>query len=185
MARPALLGFVLLAALAAGAGAWLRLATTGPAEGPGGFVLHDAPRDVPELRFVDGDRAAALSDFAGRTVLLNLWATWCAPCVAEMPTLDALQARLGGPDFEVLALSLDTSGTDAVRDFHARLGLEHLGLYVDPSAGASTALDAVGLPTTLLIDPAGREIGRLTGAAEWDSAAMVAFLSARTAAAAR
>ena len=179
MARSSLLGLVLLAALAAGAGAWLRLAASGPTDGPEGFVLHGAPRDVPELRFIAGDRAAALSDFAGRTVLLNLWATWCAPCVAEMPTLDALQARLGGPGFEVVALSLDTTGTRGVRDFYARLGIEHLDLYVDPSAGASAALDAVGLPTTLLLDDEGREIGRLVGPAEWNSDAMVDFLASR------
>ena len=144
---------------------------------PATMTLHESPRELPELSFVGGElNAVVLSDFRGRTVLLNLWATWCPPCVEEMPMLDALQATLGGPDFEVVALSVDRGGVDPVREFYERTGVRRLGVYVDPSAMALDALDAFGLPTTLLIDPEGREIGRLTGPAVWDSPEMVAFL---------
>lgn len=145
--------------------------------GPSGFVLHDAPRELPDLRFVGGEsNAVALSDFLGRTVVLNLWATWCAPCVEEMPTLDALEAELGGEDFEVVALSIDRGGADLVRAFYERTGVRQLEVYVDPSARATDAVGALGLPTTLLIDARGREIGRLVGPATWDSPAMIGFL---------
>lgn len=167
----------LIAILALAAGYFLSRSSSGPGDFSDRFVLHGVPRDVPDLRFVDGDlQAVSLADFGGRTVLLNLWAIWCAPCVEEMPTLDALQAELGGPEFEVVALSIDTAGVGVVRDFYREIGVRELSLYVDPSAGATLALQAVGLPTTLLIDPEGREIGRLIGPAEWSSPQAIAFL---------
>ena len=167
----------LVAVLVLAAGYLAARPTTDGASRPGTMTLHESPRELPELRFIGGERSAvALSDFRGRTVLLNLWATWCPPCVDEMPMLDALQATLGGPGFEVVALSVDRGGADPVREFYERTGVRRLGVYVDPSAMALDELDAVGLPTTLLIDPEGREIGRLIGPAAWDSPEMVAFL---------
>ena len=172
--------FALVAVLALAAGYLVARPTTDGASRPATMTLHEAPRELPELRFVgaEGNAVApvALSDFRGRTVLLNLWATWCPPCVDEMPMLDALQATLGGPGFEVVALSVDRGGVDPVRAFYERTGVRRLGVYVDPSAMALDELDAVGLPTTVLIDPEGREIGRLIGPAAWDSPEMVAFL---------
>jgi thiol-disulfide isomerase/thioredoxin len=114
-----------------------------------------------------------LADFRGRVVLLNLWATWCVPCRQEMPTLDRLQARLGGPDFQVIALSIDRTGAPAVRAFYEEIGVRHLPLFLDTTGNAVRQLNAPGLPTTLLLDRAGREIGRFVGPAEWDSPAIV------------
>lgn len=139
--------------------------------------LHEAPRPLPELRFEDGDgRPRALTAFRGKIVLLNVWATWCAPCRREMPTLDRLQAALGGPGFEVVALSIDRAGIAAVAEFYAEIGVERLAKYIDASGSAARRLDAVGLPTTLLIDREGREIARHVGPAEWDTPEMLSFL---------
>jgi thiol-disulfide isomerase/thioredoxin len=141
------------------------------------FALVDAPQELPELRFVDGDgRALTLADFRGKVVLLNIWATWCAPCRHEMPTLDNLQAAVGGPEMEVLALSIDQAGVDVVKAFYEEIGLKHLRVYIDKTAQAGIALNTLGIPTTLIIDREGRELGRRVGAAEWDSPEMVAFL---------
>ncbi len=139
-----------------------------PSEFP--FDLLDPPRPLPELRFVDGEgRPLTLADFRGKVILLNLWATWCIPCIAEMPTLDRLQDKLGGPDFQVIVLSIDIGGLAVVEKFYRALRLDSLGIYVDKSARARVALGVAGIPTTLLIDRQGREIGRLAGPAEWDS----------------
>lgn len=134
------------------------------------FDLLDPPRPLPELRFVDGEgRPLTLADFRGKVILLNIWATWCIPCLREMPTLDRLQAKLGGPRFEVVVLSIDIGGVGVVKKFYRALRLEALGIYVDKTTRARTALGITGIPTTLLIDRQGREIGRFAGPAEWDS----------------
>jgi thiol-disulfide isomerase/thioredoxin len=138
------------------------------------------PRAIPEIRFADDQgRGLTLGDFHGRVVLLNLWATWCLPCREEMPTLDRLQAKLGGERFLVIPLAVDREGVPAVKRFYRQVGVNHLGIYVDPSGRGSRALAVPGLPTTLLIDQEGREIARKMGAAEWDSAEMV-FLIEKT-----
>jgi thiol-disulfide isomerase/thioredoxin len=144
---------------------------------PPGFSIHERSRPLPEIRFENGEgETITLAQFRGRVVLLNLWATWCAPCRREMPTLERLQAALGGADFEVLALSIDRTGLPAVKEFYQELGLETLPIYVDQTGAAQRALNALGLPTTLLIDREGNEVGRLLGPAEWDSPAMIAFI---------
>ena len=170
-----LVGIVTLAVAAAGAYFSVRPAGQGepaPASSAAhGFVLrvNQAPRALPELAFEDGEgRKRSLSEFGGKVVLLNLWATWCTPCRKEMPALDRLQQKLGGPEFEVLALSIDVAGAPAVKRFYEETGVRSLAVYVDPTTQASTALGTVGIPTTLLIDRQGREIGRRTGPAEWD-----------------
>ncbi|MCD1636709.1 TlpA family protein disulfide reductase [Martelella mediterranea] len=141
------------------------------------FVMHEMPRPLPEITFDNGNgQGLTLADFEGKTVLLNIWATWCVPCREEMPTLDALQAELGGSGFEVVPLSVDRAGPEVVRKFYAEIGIEHLGLYIDASMRASFDLQAPGLPTTLLLDAEGRELGRLVGPAEWNTPEMVAFL---------
>jgi len=145
----------------------------GNAKPQGGFVLsiHAAPRPVSELAFEDGaGRSRSLSQWRGKVVLLNVWATWCAPCREEMPALERLQRKLGGRDLEVLALSIDSAGAAPVKRFYEELGIRSLGVYVDRSMRATATLGALGVPTTLLIDREGREIGRRTGPAEWDSA---------------
>ena len=147
------------------------------ADPPPGFVMHPNPLETPKISFQSGSgRKLVLDDFLGRIVLLNLWATWCAPCRAEMPTLDNLQAILGGSDFEVLALSLDQGGAQDVERFYRDLGLRHLAIYVDPTTRAQRELRVFGLPTTLLIGADGRELGRLIGPTDWDSREMVGFL---------
>jgi len=146
-------------------------------EPPKNFVMHDAPKPVAAIKFDDAQgQSRNLADFKGKVVLLNIWATWCGPCRNEMPALDRLQAGLGGSDFEVVALSIDRGGMDAVRKFFADIGIGTLAMYLDSSGQALRTLSALGLPTTLLIDREGREIGRLIGPAEWDSPEMVEFV---------
>ncbi len=137
----------------------------------------EAPKPMPDLSFLDGEgRRVDLSEFKDKLVLLNLWATWCAPCVKEMPALDRLQAQLGGPGFQVVALSVDRGGRDQVAPFYQKIGVTSLGLYLDPASASMQALSLRGLPTTLLVDPEGRELGRIEGPVEWDSPEIVAFL---------
>lgn len=134
------------------------------------FVIHKTPRDVPDLTFVDGaDQPKSLADWSGQVVLLNLWATWCGPCRHEMPSLDRLEAALGGNGFEVVALSIDKGGLERPRKFLEDIKVEKLKLYLDPTSKAAVKLRAVGMPTTLLLGPDGKELGRLVGPAEWDS----------------
>jgi thiol-disulfide isomerase/thioredoxin len=141
------------------------------------FQLLEEPRTLKDFKFVDGEwEPASLADFQGKTVLLNIWATWCGPCREEMPTLDRLQASMGGPDFEVIALSIDEGGIPVVNDFYQELGLKALRVFVDPSGMAPGALNVLGLPTTLLIDREGREVGRYMGPAEWDSPEMISVI---------
>jgi thiol-disulfide isomerase/thioredoxin len=135
------------------------------------FVVKSAPEALPDVSFVDAKgEARTMRDFKGKVVLLNLWATWCAPCRKEMPSLDRLQTELGSDKFEVVAISVDRSGPEGARRFLDSIGIKQLALYAEPTARMGSALRAIGMPTTLLIDGEGREIGRLTGPAEWDSA---------------
>ncbi len=160
---------------------WLVSVAAIAAPAPQGFVVHDTPQGIANIRFVDKDGTRMdIADFRGRVVLLNVWATWCVPCRVEMPTLDALQAELGGPDFEVLALSIDSTGPGIVQRFFDDTGIRNLNMYVDTTMLSATALRAVGLPTTLLIGRDGKEIGRLVGPAEWDAPEMVDFLRSST-----
>ena len=127
------------------------------------------PRPLQEIRFQDGTgQAHTLADFRGRVVLLNVWATWCGPCRKEMPSLDRVQKQMGGPGFEVVALSVDQN-LEPVRGFYQQYAIKSLGLYIDTSGEATTALATVGVPTTLLVDRDGRELWRHVGPAEWDA----------------
>ena len=132
------------------------------------------PRSIPDLRFLDGSgNQKTLGEWRGRVVLLNLWATWCVPCRKEMPALDALQVRLGGPRFQVVAINIDTRDPGKPKTWLREAGVEHLAYYADPSAKVFQDLKAVGwafgMPTTLLVDPQGCELGVLAGPAEWTS----------------
>ncbi len=145
---------------------------------PQGLVLNDVPKPMPDLQFTGHDgKTLTLADFKGKTVLLNIWATWCAPCRKEMLSLDRLQAQLGGEDFLVLPVSIDRKGFSVVDVFYVETGIQHLEAYVAPSA--NRALDSLGiwgLPASLLLDTQGREVGRLEGPAEWDAPDMISFL---------
>lgn len=143
------------------------------------FVWHAEPRPFPAVALADGQgNAVTVGAFRGRVVLMNFWATWCAPCVREMPALGRLQARLGGADFTVIAVNQDRQGAEVAAPFIARHDLEALPVYYDTKTAVSRAAGVSGLPTTLLLDRAGRELGRLEGAAEWDSPPAVALMRA-------
>jgi len=161
------------------AGAWFALAAVAAsAQAPPNFILHDAPKPTPELQFRDGHgQERSLGDFHGKVVLLNIWATWCGPCRREMPSLDRLQAQLGGPGFEVVALSIDRAGTAVIEKFYAAHAIRNLAIYNDDTGKASRALGAIGIPATLLLGRDGGELGRLIGPAEWDEPGVVAFLA--------
>jgi thiol-disulfide isomerase/thioredoxin len=133
-----------------------------------------SPLKVPDLAFQDaGGKPLSLANWRGRTVLLNLWATWCVPCRKEMPALDALQQKLGGPDFQVVAVNIDTRDPDKPKAFLKELGIDKLAYYPDPTAKTFQDLKAIGrafgMPTTLLVDRQGCEIGTIAGPAEWAS----------------
>jgi thiol-disulfide isomerase/thioredoxin len=141
------------------------------------------PRRIPELAFTDAaGTSRSLADWRGRAVLFNLWATWCVPCRKEMPALDALQARLGGPRFDVVAVNIDTRNPDKPKAWLKDAGVNRLAYYADPSAKVFQDLKlaghAFGMPTTLLVDPAGCEIGSLAGPAEWASEDAVKLIGA-------
>lgn len=153
----------------------LAAAATVPAERPERLLL-------PGVRFEnDQGRPLGLEDFRGRVVLLNLWATWCVPCRKEMPAVDRLQKQLGGPGFEVVAVSIDRSPED-VREFYRKFGIKSLAHYIDRSSDIIGTLRAIGLPTTVLVDREGREIWRVTGPAEWDGPQWVAAIRKHVAA---
>jgi thiol-disulfide isomerase/thioredoxin len=131
------------------------------------FQTVSEPPGQPRHTLVTADGTeTSLEQMRGRILLVNFWATWCAPCVIEMPYLDTLQAEYGSDDFEVVTVSMDRSIEDA-REFFERTGLEHLALYHDPSMSSAMAAGARGLPTTILYGRDGREIGRLAGEADW------------------
>ncbi len=173
------LGVLALAAGAVGVYFSLRPPAKNELPAQNEFVLraHAAPRPVPELVFEDGQGAKrTLAGFENKVVLLNVWATWCVPCREEMPALDRLQQKLGGPAFEVVALSIDAGGAAAVKKFYDEIGIRSLGIYVDPASRTMGTLGLVGIPTTVLVDHKGREIGRRTGPAEWDGAEAVRMI---------
>lgn len=135
------------------------------------FLFRKTPEVLPEVKFQDRNgKELTLADWKGKVVLLNLWATWCLPCRKEMPALERLQAQLGSDRFEVVAVSVDRTGLAGARKFLEETKIEKLALYADPTARMASNLRAAGLPATLLIDGEGREVGRLLGPAEWDSA---------------
>ena len=139
-------------------------------DSPAFWQEHARPIPVRDVVFKDAEgRGHTLAQFRGRTVLLNIWATWCAPCRREMPTLDRLQFALGGNDFQVVAIPVDRGGIAAVRRFYANHDVSHLASYIDDSGEAMHDLGAVGLPTTLLINADGLEVGRVIGADDYDT----------------
>jgi thiol-disulfide isomerase/thioredoxin len=137
-------------------------------------AVANAPKSLPQLSFKDGSGTAkSLADWRGRTVLLNLWATWCVPCRKEMPALDILQGKLGGPDFEVVSINIDTRDADKPKDWLKNAGVNTLAYYADNSAKVFQDLKAIGkafgMPTTLIVDRNGCELAALAGPAEWAS----------------
>ena len=134
------------------------------------LVVHGAPREVPDFSFIDSDgETRTLADWRGKLVLVNIWATWCAPCKEEMPALDRLQAKLGGEDFAVVPISVDRGGVNKPRGFLEEIGADNLPVLLDQTARMNFKFDVMGLPATIVIDKQGHEIARMVGPAEWDS----------------
>jgi thiol-disulfide isomerase/thioredoxin len=147
------------------------------------LVLKSQPADLPAFTFTGADgHARSLADFSGKIVLLNIWATWCVPCRDEMPALDALETKLGGKDFQVVAVNIDKGGSDKAAAFLKETGATHLGLYTDPSGKLFATLKTVGMPTTLIVDRHGKEFARLVGPADWASPEAVKVIEAAIAA---
>jgi thiol-disulfide isomerase/thioredoxin len=149
------------------------------------LTMATAPLRLPDLAFEDSDgKPRKLSDWRGRTVLVNLWATWCVPCRREMPALDRLQTRLGGKNFEVVAINIDTRDPEKPRSFLKEANLTRLGYFSDQKAKVFQDLKAIGralgMPTSVLIDSQGCEIGTIAGPAEWDSDDAVKLIAAAT-----
>jgi thiol-disulfide isomerase/thioredoxin len=147
------------------------------------LTMATEPLRLPDLAFEDADgKPKKLSDWRGRTVLVNLWATWCVPCRKEMPALEALQERLGGPDFQVVAVNVDTRDPDKPKSFMKEANLTRLGYFSDQKAKTFQDLKqmgrAVGMPTSVLVDARGCEIATLAGPAEWDSDEAVKLITA-------
>src|SRR6188472_3098625 len=147
------------------------------------LTMATAPLRLPDLAFEDADgKLRKLSEWRGRTVLLNLWATWCVPCRKEMPALDSLQTRLGGPDFEVVAVNIDTRDPEKPKNFLKDANLTRLAYFTDTKAKVFQDLKnigkALGMPTSVLIDGQGCEIANLAGPAEWASDDAIALIKA-------
>jgi thiol-disulfide isomerase/thioredoxin len=186
-ARPSLPGFVLMISCRAIVAALVLAASTlGPAAGQtdepermklGEFIPAAPPQPAPELAFTDmAGKLASLDDFKGKFVVLNLWATWCQPCLKEMPSLAAMQAQLGS-SLTVLALSEDRGAAVSVRPFLDKHGLDQLKVFLDPNSTASHAFEVRGLPTSLVIGGDGKVLGKVEGAADWNSDQMRAALT--------
>jgi thiol-disulfide isomerase/thioredoxin len=142
----------------------------------GEFIPASPPLPAPAISFVDlTGNTVSLSEFAGKIVLVNLWATWCEPCLREMPSLARLQLRLGDT-ITVVAVSEDRGGSKTVEPFIDKLGLKSIKIYLDPKSTAGRAFQVQGLPTTFLIDRQGRVLGKVEGAAEWDSPKLLNIL---------
>lgn len=147
------------------------------------LMLAPEPKPMPALTFDGPDgKEISLAGFKGRTVLFNLWATWCVPCRQEMPALDRVQGALGSPKFSVVAVNIDTTRLDRTKAFLDETGIKNLTYYSDHTAGVFQALKqeglAFGLPATILIGKDGCAIGNMAGPAQWDSEEASALLKA-------
>jgi thiol-disulfide isomerase/thioredoxin len=166
--RRALAGMVLAPAL---------LGTQAARAAAGVERLREATRPMPAFTFQDAEGAEkTLADFPGQGLVINLWATWCPPCVAEMPALERLAKTLAAERIAVLPLSSDRGGRAVVEAFYQRVGLTGLGIWLDPRGAAARAMGARGLPTTVIVDRQGQERARLEGDAAWDTAPFVAAI---------
>lgn len=139
--------------------------------------LTSPAKPVPDIPFRDETgRIWQLSDYRGKGLILNIWATWCPPCIAEMPSLDRLSQQLGGDDFAVLPLSMDRGGAKAVASFYQAKNLTHLPILLDHQASINRFIKPKGLPFSLVVNRQGEEIGQVLGGINWDSPGVVRFL---------
>ncbi len=143
------------------------------------MAWHDAPQEVPEVTFTDVDGTEmTLDDFSGQYVVLNFWATWCAPCREEMPSLNTLQQELGGDDFRVVTIASGRNPIPAIQRFFDEVGVTDLPVYLDGRQAMTRSMGVFGLPTTVVLDPDGQELGRLRGDADWGGEDALALMTA-------
>ena len=135
------------------------------------LIFHEVPKDTSTAAFTlaDGAGEASLEDYRGKYVLLNFWATWCAPCRKEMPQLSELQTEFGGDTFEVLTLATGRNSPTGIKKFFDEIAVDNLPRHQDPKQKVASEMGIFGLPITVLIDPEGREVARLRGDADWAS----------------
>lgn len=134
------------------------------------FVFAASERRAPGEAFIHEGREISLADFRGRAVLVNFWATWCAPCLKELPSLDALEGSLGGEEFTVVAVAADARGASKAQEYLDKLKLHRLKLYADPKLALLIAMGgSAQIPVSILFDAHGREVGRYVGPADWNS----------------
>jgi len=135
------------------------------------LAVHGSPKATSSAAFdlADGAGTATLEDYRGKYVLVNFWATWCAPCRKEMPQINALQKEFGGDDFEVLTIASGRNSPEGIKRFFNEAGIDSLPRHQDPRQSLSAQMGIFGLPITVILDPEGREIARLRGDAKWDS----------------
>ena len=143
------------------------------------LAIHEEPKPVSEAEFetTEGE-TATLADYRGKYVLVNFWATWCAPCRKEMPALSALQDELGGDRFEVVTIATGRNPPPAMTEFFAEIGVDNLPLHRDPGSKLAREMGVLGLPITVILNPEGQEVARLQGDAAWDSEPAKAVISA-------
>jgi len=136
------------------------------------LIIHDTPEATSGASFLleDDGGKGTLADYRGKVVLVNFWATWCAPCRKEMPQINALQKELGGDDFEVLTLATGRNSPQGIKKFFAEEGITDLPRHQDPKKALASQMGVFALPITVLLDREGREVARLTGDADWSSA---------------
>jgi thiol-disulfide isomerase/thioredoxin len=141
--------------------------------------FHSAPQPVSDTPFVTWEGGEArLSDYAGKHIVLNFWATWCAPCRKEMPQLSALQTELGGDAFEVVTIATGRNPPQAMQRFFEEIGVDNLPLHMDPKQALAREMAVMGLPITVILNPEGQEIARMRGDADWSSDSAKAIVSA-------
>jgi thiol-disulfide isomerase/thioredoxin len=139
--------------------------------------FHSAPMATTDVGFISEDgQDMTLADYQGKYIVLNFWATWCAPCRKEMPHLSALQDMMGGDDFEVVTIATGRNPLPAMQRFLDEIGVDNLPLHTDPRQALARNLGVLGLPATLIIDPNGQEVGRMQGEADWSSDNAIAIL---------
>lgn len=144
------------------------------------LVIHETPQSVSGAAFdlADGEGRATLADYQGKVILLNFWATWCAPCKKEMPALSELQAELGGETFEVLTIATGRNSPDAITRFFTKAGIDNLPRHQDPKQALASQMGIFGLPITVVLNEKGQEIARLRGDADWASDSAKAVIKA-------
>lgn len=141
--------------------------------------VHDSPKPLPDVAILTVDeREFRLSDLRGQWLVVNFWATWCAPCRAEMPTLAALQDSFAGQPVEVVTIATGRNAPQAIARFFDEIGVTNLPQHRDPKQALAREMGVLGLPITVIVDPEGREVARLTGDADWHSESAVAILRA-------